>query len=148
MREAIMGNLYETDIVAWASEQADLLRSGQWSLLDIENIAEEIEDVGRSERRELESRMGVLIGHLLKWKFQPGKRSNSWLATLDVQRVRIEDSLRGTPSLKHALDDETWLQEVWNDGLAEAIAETGLYDLPSMPIWTVDQLRDPGFLPD
>lgn len=143
-----MGNLYETDIVAWASEQAELLRSGQWSLLDVANIAEEIEDVGKSERRELESRMGILIGHLLKWQFQRGKRGESWLATIDVQRARVEDRLRRTPSLKHCLADESWLQEVWNDGVAEAITETGLHDLPRKPIWTVRQLRDPAFVPD
>lgn len=143
-----MGNLYETDIVAWASEQAELLRSGQWSALDIENIAEEIEDVGKSERRELDSRVAVLIGHLLKWKFQPEKRSKSWIDTIDVQRLRVAYRLRRTPSLKHFIADETWLQEAWLDGLSLAMDETGLHGLPRAPIWTVDQLRDPEFFPD
>jgi hypothetical protein len=143
-----MGNLYETDIVAWASEQAELLRSGQWSALDMENIAEEIEDVGKSERRELDSRVAVLIGHLLKWKFQPEKRSKSWIDSIDNQRLRIADRLRHTPSLKHFIADETWLQETWRDGLSLAMDETGLHGLPRAPIWTVDQLRDPAFFPD
>jgi hypothetical protein len=143
-----MGKLYDTDIVAWASEQAQLLRSRQWSALDIENLAEEIEDVGRSEKRALGSRMGVLIGHLLKWKFQPEKRSKSWSATIDVQRARVTDRLQQTPSLKYSLSDEMWLQHAWNDGLSLAIAETGLHDFPRLPIWTVDQLRDPEFFPD
>jgi hypothetical protein len=143
-----MGNLYETDIVAWASEQAELLRSGQWSALDIEHIAEEIEDVGKSERRELDSRIAVLIGHLLKWKFQPDKRSKSWIDTIDLQRVRVENRLHHTPSLKHFIVDETWLQSTWNDGLAIADKETGLHGLPRKPIWTVQQLRDPDFFPD
>lgn len=143
-----MGNLYETDIVAWASEQAELLRSRQWAALDIENIAEEIEDVGKSERRELDSRVAVLIRHLLKWKFQTGKRSKSWRDTIDLQRLRVADRLRRTPSLKHFLSDETWLQETWHDGLSLAMGETGLDDLPRLPIWTVDQLRDPEFYPD
>lgn len=77
-----MGKLYDTDIVAWASEQAELLRGGNWAALDVEHIAEEIEDVGKSEMRELDSRVAVLIGHLLKWKFQPQIRSKSWLATI------------------------------------------------------------------
>lgn len=143
-----MGNLYDTDIVAWASEQAELLRSRQWSALDIKNIAEEIEDVGKRERHGLESRVAVLIGHLLKWKFQPQMRSRSWVDTIEVQRLRVEIRLQKTPSLKHLLGDESWLQEIWYDGLAIAQKETGLPDLPRQPIWTVDQLRNPDFFPD
>ena len=62
---------YEKDIIAWANEQAKLLRAGQFGQLDIEHIAEEIEDVGKSEQRELASRMAILLAHLLKWQFQP-----------------------------------------------------------------------------
>ena len=144
----VMGKLYETDIAAWASEQAQLLRSGVWSSLDLENIAEEIEDVGRSERHELDSRVAVLIGHLLKWKFQPEKRSKSWIDTIDVQRLRVEARLRRTPSLKRFLADQAWRQEAWLDGLSIAQNETGLHGLPREPVWTVDQLRDPEFFPD
>ncbi|MES2318697.1 MAG: DUF29 domain-containing protein [Pseudomonadota bacterium] len=143
-----MGTPYETDIVAWASEQAELLRGRRWSALDIENIAGEIADVGKSEMRELESRLGVLIGHLLKWQFQPEKRSKSWIDTIDVQRMRVADRLRRTPSLKHLLVDETWLQETWHDGLSIAQKETGLHSLPRKPLWTVDQLLDAEFFPD
>ena len=75
-----MATTYEKDIVAWATEQAYLLRSGQLSAIDIEHIAEEIEDVGKSEQRELSSRMTVLLAHLLKWQFQPSHRCSSWEA--------------------------------------------------------------------
>ena len=143
-----MGNLYDTDIVAWAAEQAELLRNRQWSALDLENIAEEVEDVGKSEIRELESRVAVLIGHLLKWKFQPEKRGRSWMDTIEVQRLRVTDRLRRTPSLKRLLADEKWRQSAWLDGLSIAQNDTGLHGLPREPIWTVDQLRDPGFFPD
>ena len=143
-----MGNLYDTDIVAWATEQAGLLRSRQWSALDLENIAEEIEDVGKSEIRELESRAAVLIGHLLKWKFQPEKRSKSWMDTIEVQRLRVEGRLRRTPSLRRLLADNGWLQDTWLDGLSIAHHDAGLHDLPREPIWTVEQLRDPEFFPD
>jgi len=142
-----MSKLYDTDIVAWASEQAELLRSGQWSRLDIDNIAEEIEDVGKSEKRELASRLAVLIGHLLKWQFQSEKRSKSWTDTIDVQRARVEDRLEETPSLKHLLEDDAWLERVWRDGLHLAQTDTGLYGLPRQPIWSVSELRDPEFLP-
>jgi len=69
---------YDHDVVAWASEQANLLRTGQFDLLDIQHIAGEIEDVGKSEQRELASRMAVLLAHLLKWRFQPERRGASW----------------------------------------------------------------------
>jgi len=69
---------YETDIVAWANEQAQLVRAGRFELLDLEHIAEEIEDVGKSEQRELASRMTILLAHLLKWQFQPEQQGRSW----------------------------------------------------------------------
>ena len=143
-----MGTLYDTDIAAWASEQAHLLRSRQWSSLDLDNIAEEIEDVGNSERHELESRVAVLVGHLLKWKFQPEKRSKSWIDTIAVQRLRVEARLRRPPSLKRFLHYPSWLQDVWLDGLSIAQGETGMHGLPRQPIWTVDQLFDQEFFPD
>jgi hypothetical protein len=73
---------YEQDVVAWASEQARLLRAGRLDLLDIEHIAEEIEDVGKSEQRELANRMSLLRAHLLKWAYQVDRRGNSWRRTI------------------------------------------------------------------
>lgn len=104
--------------------------------------------MGKSERREWDSRVAVLIGHLLEWKFQPERRSKSWTDTIDVQRLRVADRLRRTPSLKQFIADETWLQETWLDGLSLAMDETGLHGFPRAPIWTVDQLLDPEFFPD
>ena len=77
---------YNADIIQWARQQAALLRAGRFSALDIEHIAEEIEDVGKSEERELESRLAVLIAHLLKWQYQPEKRGASWRLTIAEQR--------------------------------------------------------------
>ena len=114
-----MGNLYDTDIVAWATQQAALLREGAWSALDIANIAEEIDDVGRSEKRELSSRLAVLLSHLLKWKFQPELRGNSWRATIAVQRRALTRKLAKSPSLKHQLSDHAWLEETWDDALMQ-----------------------------
>src|SRR5471032_3601365 len=96
---------YEADVVAWANEQAAFLRSGKFSEIDFEKIAEEIEDVGKSEQRELASRMAVLIAHLLKWKYQPDRRGSSWRRTIEVQRERIELRLKKTPSLAPMLVD-------------------------------------------
>ena len=79
-------NAYDKDINAWAQEQARLLRAGRFEMLDIEHIAGEIEDVGKSEQRELASRMAVLLAHLLKWQYQPERRGASWEKTIKAQR--------------------------------------------------------------
>jgi hypothetical protein len=89
--------LYDRDIVAWAQEQARLLRASRLAELDIEHIAEEIEDVGKSEQRELISRLSILIGHLLKWRYQPERRGASWESTIRTQRNTILRRLRCTP---------------------------------------------------
>src|SRR5438132_8631046 len=91
---------YEQDFYAWTVEQSRLLRSGELSAIDAANIAEEIESMGRSDRRELRSRLAVLAMHLLKWRHQPGARSKSWSATIDEQRLQIEEVLADSPSLR------------------------------------------------
>jgi len=138
---------YEQDIVAWATEQARLIRSGQFDQLDIEHIADEIEDVGKSERRELASRMAVLITHLLKWQYQAAFRSASWSGSIREQRKRIAMALDETPSLKLSLADAKWLQAAWSDGLTKAIEETGLDAFPETPCWTTHQMLEAGWLP-
>ena len=143
-----MSATYDGDVVAWANEQAALLRARRFDLLDIEHIADEVEDVGKSEERELASRMAVLIAHLLKWTFQPHRRGRSWRATISLQRKAIERRLQRTPSLKSELDDPEWRAIVWGDGVTIAAQETGLGDLPEEPLWSFDRIRDPGFMPD
>ncbi|MDD2536014.1 MAG: DUF29 domain-containing protein [Macromonas bipunctata] len=143
-----MGTAYETDIVAWAREQAALLRSGQLSALDIEHIAEEIEDVGKSEKRELASRMAVLLAHLLKWQHQPGRRGSSWTRTLKEQRKAIAAALRQTPSLKASLTDTDWLAGVWADAVTKAIDETGLDSFPEDCSWPMMQVLSEDFFPE
>jgi hypothetical protein len=141
---------YESDIVAWAKEQARLLRTGQFSSLDIEHIAEEIEDVGKSEQRELESRMAVLVAHLLKWSVQPPRRGSSWVATIKTQRAGIARRLRKTPSLKASLSDADWWADVWDDARTQVAAETQIpFDrLPADCPWSVEQILSLEFLPD
>ena len=96
--------LYERDFYAWANEQAALLRAGKLDRADIDNIAEAIESMGRSEQRTLVSRMSVLLLHLLKWRYQPAFRGTSWRLTIMEQRYRLADRLRDNPSLKSQLD--------------------------------------------
>jgi hypothetical protein len=90
---------YPEDFYGWTIEQSRLLRSGELSAIDAANIAEEIESIGRSDRRELKSRLVVLVAHLLKWRHQRGGRSRSWSATIDEQRLQIEGILGGSPNL-------------------------------------------------
>ncbi|MXP50283.1 DUF29 domain-containing protein [Pantoea sp. Eser] len=145
-----MGARYDSDVVAWASEQAALLRAGKLSQIDIKNIAEEIEDVGKSEKRELASRMAVLLAHLLKWKFQPTHRGKSWELTIKGHRDLIVRRLNKTPSLKNALSDPEWLADVWFDARADSSKETGIgLDIfPEDSIWTTDTTLSNEFYPD
>ena len=142
-----MTSAYESDIVAWAGEQARLLRAGRFELLDIANIAEEIEDVGRAEQRELMSRMAVLLAHLLKWQYQPERRGNSWRRTIQIQREQLRRALKKTPSLKTLLANEEWWEGVWGDAWVEAARETGLDNFPEACPWTFAEIRDDGWLP-
>src|SRR5712692_8509170 len=93
-------SLYEEDFVVWSMHNAELLRAGRLQEADIEHIAEELEDMGKSQRRALESRLTVLLLHLLKWQFQPERRSSSWRATIVAQRIAIIKILREAPSLE------------------------------------------------
>ncbi len=93
-----MGNLYDTDVVAWVWEQAALLRSGQLSAIDALNLAEEIEDVAKNEQRQLGSRLVVLLSHLLKWKYRPSHRGHSWRLTIKAQRNSIAYASQPAPS--------------------------------------------------
>ena len=145
-----MNTSYDSDVIAWAQEQANLLRSGQFSLLDIEHIAEEIEDVGKSEQRELASRMAVLLAHLLKWEYQPERRGSSWEDTIRTQRERIDRRMCKTPSLKTSLTDADWQADAWDDAVDEAVKETGMARkvFPKSCPWSTEQIMSQDFYPD
>lgn len=138
---------YEKDVLAWSREQAELLRAGRWSELDIAHIADEIDDVGKSEQRELANRMAVLLAHLLKWRFQPDRQSASWRRTIAEQRRAIARRLRKTPSLKASLEDADWLDGAWGDAVVKAIAKTGRDDFPEHCLWSVAAILDESFYP-
>ncbi|MYM86474.1 DUF29 domain-containing protein [Duganella sp. BJB1802] len=143
-----MSNLYEDDIIAWSEQQAALLRRGQWSELDIDNIAEEIEDVGKSEKRELKSRLSVLTSHLLKWKYQPTRRTHSWQNTIREQRAAIRQDIKKMPSLKSLLRNANWLADVYRRALVDTHAETSLPGLPTESPWTMTEILTEEFFPD
>ena len=138
---------YERDFYAWSNEQAALLRSGKLRQADILNIAEEIESMGKGEKRELLNRLAILHLHLLKWRFQPSLRGPSWRATIRVQRRDIAALMADNPSLKAVLANV--IAQAYGNAVIEAEAETGLPETtfpPTCP-YSYDELLDDGFWP-
>ncbi len=144
---------YDTDFFTWTQEQAALLKSGHLDALDIVNLADEIDSMGKSQIKELTNRLAVLIGHLLKWQFQVKRtemNERSWRLTIEEQRDRLRDHLEDNPGLKNPAILETALTRAWRDGRRLARWETGL-DQDCFPIQTpyrLDQLLDDAFWPD
>jgi len=140
--------LYDRDFYAWANEQAALLRAGKLETADIEHIAEEIESMGRSEKRELVNRLTVLMLHLLKWRFQPSRRGNSWRLSIRKQRLRLSSHLAENPSLKSKLPET--LEEAYRLALIEAERETGLSEdaFPAECPWPFERMMDGSFWPE
>ena len=139
---------YETDFYAWANEQGALLRAGRFSAADIENIAEEIESLGRSEKRELVSRLNVLLLHLLKWRFQPGLQSRSWKLSIIEQREAVSSHLVGNPSLKNRLPE--CVNSAYKLAFIGVHRETGLPEkmFPAACPYSFHQMLDEGFFPE
>jgi len=139
--------LYDRDFYAWAMEQARLLRSGRLADADIENIAEEIESIGRGEKRELVSRLRVLLTHLLKWEYQTQRRGNSWQRTIRNTRIDLADLLRDNPSLKPILQES--LETAYARARDDAASETRLSvkRFPEHCPWNFERAMDEGFWP-
>jgi hypothetical protein len=138
---------YTDDVCAWANEQADYLRFARFDKLDLDNIAEEIEDVGKSYASELESRMAVLLAHLIKWQYQPERQGSSWQRTIKEQRKRVLLRLAKTPSLKPELNNPDWMDGVWSDAVIRAIRETGRADFPEVCPWSMAEVLTEGWVP-
>jgi hypothetical protein len=140
--------LYQTDFYAWTIEQAKFLKDGIWDCLDISNLVEEIESLGKQQRQELRNRLGILLGYLLKWEFQPSHGSKSWLATIREQRRRIVDLLEESPSLKPYLPEV--LEKAYQDGVDLAVCETSLNykDFPLECCYDLEQILNLLFFPD
>jgi len=139
---------YDIDFYGWTQDQAQALRSGRLVDLDIQNLIEEIEAMGRSEKRALESRLTVLLAHLLKWQYQPSRRGKSWQLTCEGQRINFENVLDDNPSLKAQLDSV--LTRAYAKARIEAAKETGL-DKDVFPLicpWDLQQIRDNAYYPD
>ena len=142
-----MSNLYQTDFHAWTQEQAKLLKTQHLFELDIDNLVEELESLGKKERQELRNRLAVLIGHLLKWQYQPQNRSNNWLATMREQREQIQILLVESPSLKPYLAEAFTLS--YSSAVNLAVKDTDLpYEtFPHTNPFTLLEVTNPEFLP-
>jgi hypothetical protein len=139
---------YDNDFYGWTIEQSTLLKSGQWQRIDIDNLIEEVESMGRSEKRALESRMVVLLAHLLKWQYQPNRRGKSWYLTIKGQRANCQDVLKDNPSLKSKLNDI--FINAYQKAKIEAAKETDLDEtaFPSDCPYSPNQTFDNDFYPD
>lgn len=143
-----IADLYEADYSRWLFENARLLREGRFSEADIENIAEQLEDMGRSEKRAAGSHIAVILTHLLKWQFQPDRRSSSWRLSIYNARTSVEDLLSESPSLRNRVPE--LVSDRYRIARNNAIIETGLAEdtLPLDCPYTPEQVLDPDFWPE
>ena len=139
---------YDQDFYGWTQEQAALLRAGCLHELNIANLIEEVEAMGRSEKRELQSRLMVLLVHLLKWQYQPARRGRSWILTIKGQRINLEDVINDNLGLKPQLLG--LLNNAYRLAIVEVSKQTMLEEsvFPVKCPWTIDQIRDEGYFPD
>ena len=138
-------DLYETDFYAWTVKQSQSLKDSDFKNLDLINLAEEIESLGKQQRQELRNRLGILIGHLLKWDYQPERRGKSWKATIREQRRRIVEHLTDNPSLKPYLS--TAIALAYQDAIDLVVRETPLDDddLAQICPYEIEQIFDSVF---
>ena len=142
--------LYDQDFVAWTQTTAGLLRAGKWQDVDMEAIAGEIESLGKRDQRELESRLAVMLRHLLKWRYQteqPTRRPN-WQRTIQEQRRRLVRLFMQSPSLRPALTEV--LPEEYAHAREQASYETHLPEatFPQACPWTAEQILDARYFPE
>ncbi len=141
-------SLYEQDFYLWIETTVNQLKNGQLAAVDLENLIEEIEAMGRSEKQALESNLIVVLLHLLKYQYQPAKRSNSWLSSIYEHRRRLNKALKNSPSLKPYYTEV--FEECYQDARQEAALETGLA-LEVFPVvcpFTPEATLDRDFLPN
>ncbi len=139
--------LYDEDFALWTSETARLLRQGHFTELDVEHLAEEVEDMGKSQHRELGSRLIVIVKHLLKWQYQPQKRSESWKGTIVEQRSELEQLFEQSPSVRRTVP--ATLQRVYRSAVKQASLETDLpvESFPRECPFAPEQILDQDFFP-
>ena len=151
-----MESLYDTDFYSWSMQQAELVRQGRFSELDIDNLIEEIEDMGKSQYRALTSALGQLLMHLLKWQMQSGRDDqhimedwhSSWQISIGKQRPDIWLVLQQNPGLKSRLDEACAQAYKWARERAAVEMRCSKDLFPESSPWTFEQIMQEGFLPD
>ena len=140
--------LYDTDFFEWTQRTAQLLRTGRLNEIDLRHAAEEIEDMGKRDLKEANSRLQVVLLHLLKWKWQPRRRSLSWRSTLVTQRLEIDAELQDSPSLRRRMRET--LERTYQGAVKRAGVETGIppSTFPPACPFSLEQALDTEFLPD
>lgn len=141
-------SLFERDFYRWTQDQAALMREGRLSEIDLEQVAEELESMGARERRELIGRLAVLLAHLLKWQYQPERRSRSWRPMVNEQRRQLELLLEDSPSLRANLAD--YQSRAYRNAVQAAMEETGFIQSP-FPVecpYSAEQVLDTDFWPE
>ena len=119
-----MSKLYSTDFSTWISQTAQLLRERRWHDIDVANLIDEVEDLGKSERRAIGSQLTRLLLHLLKWQYQPQRRSDSWLDSITDARTQIDLAIQDSPSLKGYPAEQ--LEESYRRARRQAAIQTKL----------------------
>jgi hypothetical protein len=148
MTKQDLAELYDRDFFEWTQSSAELIRQGRLSEADLEHIAEEIEDMGKRDRRQVRSRLIVIIMHLLKWQLQPDRRSPSWRRTIAENRRKLDLVLEDSPSLVNVAQEE--LPALYLKATRDAALETGLGAdrFPSECPFSEANIFDPSFLPE
>jgi len=142
-------DLYNSDFLAWAEETVELLRSQQWQDIDLENLIEEIADLGKSQQHALQSSLRLILMHLLKWKYQSERQSHSWKITINRERLNIDEYLEESPSLRRFLSDSEWIGKTYQRARREAMVETNLA-LATFPVvcpFNILEILDLDFYP-
>lgn len=146
--ESTLQDLYEHDYYLWLQETSRLLKIKDFTNLDLKNLIEEIESLGKKERDKLISSLRLIYHHLLKWQYQPNKRSKSWNDTIIRERDNISDYIEDTPSLKSLLQDTKILAKAYQRGRRDAMRETGVTNLPQKCPYSIEQTLERNFLPE
>jgi len=143
-----METLYEKDFYEWTQKNAQLLREGRLAEIDIDNLVEELEAMGRGEKRAFVNHLAVLIAHLLKWERQPVLRSKSWRFTIREQRAQVADILQDDPSFKDSFTDA--LARAYGKAVVRVVKETGLDEetFPESCPYMLAEIMDSDFFPN
>ena len=142
-------NTYQTDFYSWTQEQVELIKTGNFAALDCVNLIDEIEELAANKREALKSHFRVLLMHLLKWQYQPGKNfGNSWRVTIEIQRIEIVDLLVENPGLKPEI--QKLIYKAYRIARLHAEKETGISrkTFPTDCPWTFEQMIDADFFPE